>query len=287
MSKILVCIPAFNEAEHIGEVVRLCKCYSDDVIVFDDGSQDKTAVEAMLAKAEVITHDVNKGYGATIQAILNVARDRRFQSLVILDGDGQHSAGDIRNVAMPILEQGYDMVIGHRNHSQIPFYRRMGQKVLSSATGVLAEKNVDSQSGFRAYSPKAVAELRPKETGMAISSELVSLATKAGLKITEVPISVKYEGNSPTHNPVVQGVDTLMRIIRMISERKPLLFFGLGGFIITLCGVGLGVKSIFMLIEHAGALPIGTALVALLLMVNGTFSMFTGVILNVIKKMKA
>ncbi len=282
---ILVALPAYNEAKYIEAVIQGVKKYADKIIVVDDGSQDNTGEQAFELGAIVVEHETNKGYGAAIQSIFETARDRTFDVLVIMDADSQHNPDDLPRMVKPIYD-GYDMVIGHRNHNQIPLYRRVGQKVLSVATDVLAKTEVDSQSGFRAYSPKAVALLHPKENGMAVSSELVHLATQSGLKIIEVPISVKYLVDSSTHNPVVQGVNTMTRILFMISERKPLLWFGLGGLFVTLIGVALGVKSFFMLQEHAGALPIGTALVSLLLMVNGAFSMFTGVILNVIGKMR-
>ncbi len=284
---VIVAMPAFNEGKYITELIwsiRLNKC--EDILVIDDGSTDQTVTEALVAGVKVIRHPTNKGYGAAIQTILEEARKRIFDVLVIMDADGQHSVSDLPRMVKAILEDGYDMVIGHRDHKQIPTYRRVGQRILSVATDALSGADLDSQSGFRAYSPKAVALLHPKENGMAVSSELVSLATQAGLKITEVPISVKYLADSSTHNPIAQGVDTLTRIIRMISERKPLLFFGLGGFVIMICGIGLGVKAFFMLQEHAGALPIGTALVSFLLMVVGVFSMFTGIILNVVAKMR-
>jgi hypothetical protein len=283
---ILVALPAYNEAKYIGSLLDKIKQYADKIIVVNDGSVDGTGDIAFKAGAIVVEHETNMGYGAAIQSIFETARDRTFDVLVIMDADSQHSVADLPRIGRPIIEGGYDVVIGHRNERQIPIYRQVGQKVLSKFVDVLANVNVDSQSGFRAYSPKAVAVLHPKENGMAVSSELVNLATQAGLKIIEVPISVKYLTDSSTHNPIVQGVDTLTRIIRMISERKPLLFFGLGGLIITVCGVALGIKAYFMLVEHAGALPIGTALVSFLLMVVGVFSVFTGIILDVVSKIK-
>jgi glycosyltransferase involved in cell wall biosynthesis len=282
-----VSFPAYNEAPYIGDLVSKAKQYASEVIVVDDGSADFTGSIARDNGATVVTHKVNMGYGVAIKSIFAEAKQRigKFDVLIILDADSQHEPNEIPCMAHPILE-GYDVVIGHRNQKQIPAYRVAGQKVLSKFTSVLSDVSLDSQSGFRSYSPKAVEMLHPKENGMAISSELVSLATECKLKITEVPISVKYFEDGSTENPISQGTSTLMKIIRMISERKPLLFFGLGGFILTILGLVLGVKSYLMLIEHAGALPIGTALVSFLLMSVGVFSMFTGIILNVVGKIK-
>ena len=68
--------------------------------------------------------------------------------------------------------------------------------------------------------------LEPKEKGMAVSAEIISEATKKGLGITEVPVSIIYTGDGSTLNPLIHGLGVFHRILVMISERKPLLFFG-------------------------------------------------------------
>ena len=76
---------------------------------------------------------------------------------------------------------------------------------------------------------------------MAISSEIVSEAATKGLKITEVPISVVYTKDGSTLNPVRHGLGVLNRIMVMISERRPLLFFGLFGGIFLALGLAAAV----------------------------------------------
>jgi len=284
-SKILVAFPAYNEGKYIAALVQKANEYACEVIVLNDGSADDTVAQATSVGATVVSHLENKGKGVAIQSIFDEARKRIFDVLVVLDADSQHNPDDIPQIARPIT-LGYDVVIGNRVRNQVPLYRFIGQKILTLLTGVLSGETVDSQSGFRAYSAKAVLALHPKEKGFATESETISLATKMGLRITQVPISIKYFDDGSTRNPVAHGVDMVAKIIRMISERRPLLFFGLGGFIIMFCGVVLGVKSFIMLQEHAGILPIGTAMVALLLMVIGIQSMFSGIMMNVIKKIK-
>ena len=217
---IIVALPAYNEELYIGDIVTKVKNYADEVIVVNDGSVDRTAVIARQAGATIVSHNVNMGYGATIQGILTEARKRVFDAFVIIDADNQHAPSDIPNLVKPILN-GYDLVIGKRNHRDISPFRNLGGFVLSIATRILSGQNIeDSQSGFRVYSMKAVAGITPKENGMAISSEIVSEATKHHLKITEVPISIRYTKDSSTHNPVVQGFYTLFRVIVMIIRRR-------------------------------------------------------------------
>ena len=224
-SKVIVALPAFNEAKYIADIVGKATGYADRVFVLDDGSTDDTHWEAMGAGAEVIQHLENRGYGATIQDILSYVRGSEFNSefdvLVIMDADDQHDATDIPNLVKAVKDDGYDLAIGCRAGRDVPFYRRVGGTVLSVFTAILSGVWVrDSQCGFRAYSPRAVELIRPKENGMAVSSEIIGLAAWAGLRIKEVPIKVRYSRDSSTHNPWKQGVYTLWRVVVMIARRR-------------------------------------------------------------------
>lgn len=281
---IVVGMPAYNEEKYIGSIVMLVKQYADEVIVVDDGSIDRTAKVATLAGATVIQHGENKGYGAAIQDIIFEAKKKNADILVIIDADAQHNPEEIPTLIKAVSE-GYDLVIGSRKmqtQSDIPAFRRFGQRVLLFFTNILSgEKLSDTESGFRAYSRKAMAELELKEKGMAISAETVSAATVKGLSVTEVPISVTYTKDGSTMNPVKHGVGVLNRIMVMISERKPLLFFGLMGGILFALGIVFGIIVVQTLYAEQ-ILQVGSALISMLLITVGTLSIFTGVILDVI-----
>lgn len=281
---IVVGMPAYNEEKYIGSIVMLVKQYADEVIVVDDGSIDRTAKVATLAGATVIRHGENKGYGAAIQDIILEAKKKNADILVIIDADAQHNPEEIPTLIKAVSE-GYDLVIGSRKmqtQSDIPAFRRFGQRVLLFFTNILSgEKLSDTESGFRAYSRKAMAELELKEKGMAISAETVSAATAKGLSVTEVPISVTYTKDGSTMNPVRHGVGVLNRIMVMISERRPLLFFGFMGGILVALGIVFGIIVVQTLYAEQ-ILQVGSALISMLLITVGTLSIFTGVILDVI-----
>jgi len=123
-----------------------------------------------------------------------------------------------------------------------------------------------------------------KEKGMAISSEIVSEATLKGLKITEIPISVIYTKDGSTMNPVRHGFGVLNRIMVMISERRPLLFFGMFGGLFLMLGLGTGITVIQLFYFDTGVLATGTALVSIMFITVGLLFIFTGVILNILSK---
>ena len=284
--KIIVAMPAYNEEKYIGSMVLRCQQYADEVIVIDDGSGDSTAEIVKLAGATLIKHDRNRGYGATVKHIITEAKTRDTGVLVLIDADTQHNPAEIPSL-IEAIRQGADVVIGSRKlaiSSHIPWFRRLGQRVLLGFTNVLSrQKLTDTESGFRAFSRKALEQLELKEEGMAVSAETVSVAVARGLQITEVPISVTYSGVSSTMHPVRHGLSVLNRVLVMISERRPLLFFGLPGAIFLLGGLVIGafvVRSAYV----DQVLDEGRAMITLLLVTIGVLSLFSGLLLNVLVK---
>lgn len=283
--KVLVAMPAYNEEKYIGSVVLQAKQYADEVLVVDDGSTDRTVSIANLAGATVIRHGENRGYGATIQSILSEAKKRAPDILVLMDADAQHDPDEI-SVLIKAIRDGHDLAVGYRtiDRKGIPSHRKIGQKVLTYFTRLLSRSRLsDTECGFRAFSRKAIELLEPREKGMAVSAETVSEAARKGLKVTEVPISAIYTGDGSTLNPVRHGVGVLNRILVMISERRPLLFFGLLGGVLIILGIVAGVLVVKLLFASQ-MLHVGTALVSMLLITIGMLSIFAGIILNVMVK---
>lgn len=124
-----------------------------------------------------------------------------------------------------------------------------------------------------------------RENGMAISEETIADAVGKGLRITERPVSTRYTTDGSTMNPVLHGLGILGRMVVMISERRPLFFFGLGGVILAVLGLLAGIR-VLEIAYAGGGVATGTALVSILLLVIGIFSTFTGIILNVLSKSK-
>lgn len=235
-TKILICIPAFNEAKSIGDIVRKAKIYGTEVIVCDDGSVDDTYQIAKTAGATVIRHQNNKGYGVAIKTLFRVAKERNADIMVTLDSDGQHNPDQIPNVIQPILNEGFDIVIGSRflndeDRKKVPGYRSFGIKTITRFAQLVSYNNItDAQSGFRAYSKNAISKIDLIEEGMAVSTEILMRAGEKNLSIKEVPVTVNYEvENSSTHNPILHGLGVLATIIRFMSLRHPLAFYGIPG----------------------------------------------------------
>jgi len=285
--RVLAGIAAYNEARYVGSIVLQARQYVDEVIVVDDGSTDNTARIAELAGATVIRHNQNRGYGATVRSILAEAKKRNPDVLVLLDADSQHNPNEIPTLIKAVSE-GSDLAIGSREaqKDKTPRYRRIGQKVVSRSTRLASKANIsDSECGFRAFSQRAISELELKASGMAVSAETIVRAAEKNLKITEVPISNIYTKDGSTLNPIRHGIDVLSRIIVMISQRRPLFFFGLAGGILLVVGLIIGIRVINIAVT-TGNLAIGSVVLTTLFIIAGILTIFTGIILNALNRRK-
>ncbi|MBO7159094.1 MAG: glycosyltransferase family 2 protein [Methanobrevibacter sp.] len=217
MANVVAIIPAYNEEKALADVIGKTLEHVDEVIVVNDGSSDKTAEVAIEAGARVISHSVNLGKGEALKSGFKAVGDDSI--IITIDGDGQHNPSEIPDLIRPIIEDGADLVNGSRYmngpEENTPAYRRVGQKVLDIATNISAGINVtDSQSGFRAFSSNSRKVFRFKDTGFGIESEMLVDAAEAGLKIVEVPITVRYDLDGSTKDPITHGVGVLFNIAK-------------------------------------------------------------------------
>ena len=238
----LACIPAYNEENHIADVIKKSLLYVDQVVVCDDGSTDDTAKIAKSAGAIVISQS-NQGYGAAISTLFDYARRNNAKIMVTLDSDGQHNPEQIPLLLDAIITHGVDVSVGSRflGDTEASGYRKAGIKIITSAANYGTNLKIsDSQSGFRAYSRKAISTIHPTEQGMSVSTEILLKISNKGLSLAEVPISIIYGPDTSEHNSVSHGVSVLMNTLKYVSIKHPIKFYGIPGLLLTILGVILG-----------------------------------------------
>jgi len=177
--RLTVVIPAFNEERTIGEIVRRVKRYTDDVLVIDDGSWDKTRENALKSGARVISHGENRGY---IAALRTGFKHAEGDIIVVMDADGQHDPGDIPSLVKPILDDEADLVIGARKHLSF------SEKILTRLTSVKV-KTRDASSGFKAIRRDIAKRMQIK--GKCICGTFLLEAAKLGARVKDVKIKCK------------------------------------------------------------------------------------------------
>jgi glycosyltransferase involved in cell wall biosynthesis len=288
LSRVVAIVPAFDEERSIGSVVLRLRKVLDVVIVVNDGSHDATEEVARLAGAQVISHPMNRGYGAAIQTGLAEAGKLEPRAVVLMDADGQHRVEDVVDLLRPILDDTADVAVGSRfadGRSRVPPMRRVAQHGLTwlsnFGSGV---KLTDSQSGMRAFGPRALDVLLLSSTSMSAASEIQFLAGDARLRVREVPIEIRYFGDVK-RSAFAQGLDVLNGIIRLVSLRRPLLFFGLPGLIVVIVGVWLAL-DVVQTFDRVHILLVGELIFGVAFVIVGMLSLFTAVVLNALQGLR-
>ena len=292
--KVAAGIPAFNEEKNIGSIIVQLLKIVDSVIVCNDGSSDNTGIIAKKMGAIVVSHERNLGYGAGIKSLFLKARELGVDVLVTLDADGQHNPEDVRNVLEPIKKHETDIVIGSRfldqSQQQIPSYRKAGIKIITKLANTTLDKTItDSQSGFRAYNSNVLSEIIPLEHGMGVSNEILIKANKKGFTISEIPITVSYEGDTSTHNPISHGASVIFSTLKVISIENPLKLYGIPGCIFLAIGLFFTILTIQDFTETQQIL-LSTAIIGTGTIIFGTILLMTAIILysvvNLIRERK-
>jgi glycosyltransferase involved in cell wall biosynthesis len=282
--RVLVCIPAYNESNTIRDIVIKAKNYASEIVVYDDGSTDNTYDIAKAAGADnVIRSPKNGGYGVAIRTLFQAARERNADVMVTIDSDGQHNPDQIPDVIKPIIEEGFEIVVGSRflnfkDTQRVPRYRSLGIKTITRLNQSASYNNItDSQNGFRAYSKNALLKLNLFENGMPVSSEILLNAKQKKLSIKEVPITVSYDvERSSSQNPVLHGAGLVFTLIQFISLRHPLASYGIPGvaFLIIAAIFAYTALDLFSKYGSVSTIPImvsvGSGLLGAVLLITST-----------------
>ena len=189
-----------------------------------------------------------------------------------------------------IKNNGSDIILGIRfgNNTEMPLWRKIGKRILDYTTSMGNGGFVtDSQCGFRAFNKKAVENLLKKLNGNAftVESEQLIRAHELGLGVAHTNVTCKYKNlNTSTKDPTFHGFSVLGYVIRLVAERRPLLFIGVPGFILVLLGLFFGILTLQYYNETHVFLVSYAVLVSILLII-GVLAMFMGLMLNVLPRL--
>jgi glycosyltransferase involved in cell wall biosynthesis len=195
-SRLIALIPAYNEAERIGDVVKLARPHVDEVVVVDDGSVDDTIGVAERAGARVLRHQQNRGKGASIATALDYFRRSAAEMAIFLDADGQHDPTEIGKFVEAAEKGGVDVVVGTRmsDARKMPLVRLWTNRFTSWVTSELSGQRVpDSQCGYRLVRRTVLKDLKLTTARFETETEMLIQAGRAGHKIGCVPICTIYQ----------------------------------------------------------------------------------------------
>lgn len=237
---ISVVMPCLNEEGSVGICVRKAwdgirsTGLSGEVIVVDNGSTDRSVVEAMAAGARVVDQP-HRGYGNAYLKGFSVARGR---VIVMGDSDDSYDFTAIPELIKPIAD-GYDYVLGSRFAGQIRpeamswSHRHIGNPILTKFLNVLFRLQVsDAHSGFRALTRTALDKMALQCEGMEFASEIVVKAARANIRTTEIPITYHPRIGESKLNALRDA----WRHVRFLLLYSPDYLFVLPGIIFTALG---------------------------------------------------
>jgi glycosyltransferase involved in cell wall biosynthesis len=218
--RLLVAVPALNEAAVIGQVLEsLSNAHPlADVVIVDDGSRDATARIAREAGARVVSHAINLGVGAAMGTAFKYAVRNGYDTVIQFDGDGQHRPEYIAKLVAALADA--DIVIGSRFAGGGTFKasaaRRGVQRLIALAVSAYARTRLtDATSGFRIAGPRALAvfaEHYPVEW-LGDTVESIVLATRQNLKVREIPVEMNERVGGVPSQSVFRGTLYTARIL--------------------------------------------------------------------------
>lgn len=213
-NQTLIVMPAYNESQSVGEVVREAFHALPGVVVLvvDDGSTDHTALAAASAGALVARLPFNLGVGGAMRLGFKYAHEHGFAAVVQIDADGQHDPSQVPLLLKQL--ETHDLVVGARFAGSGTYRmrgpRRWASWVLATVISRTARTRLtDTTSGFRASGPRAIALFEDNYPAEYLGDTIESLviACRAGLKVAQVPVAMRERrGGRPSQNPIKAGI---------------------------------------------------------------------------------
>jgi glycosyltransferase involved in cell wall biosynthesis len=220
MMKILVIVPAYNEEESLPGVIRDLRGHfsAADILVVNDGSRDGTLNSARGMGVKVLNLPFNLGIGGAMQAGYLYAAKHDYDVAVQFDGDGQHLASEIEKLLQPLTRGEADLIVGSRfmlpGDYKAPFLRRLGIYIFSFTLSRILENPVsDATSGFRAVNRKVIAFFSRSYPEDYPEVEALVLVHKVGLRIAEVPVSMRERTGGRTSITAMRSVYYMVKVL--------------------------------------------------------------------------
>ncbi len=226
LPSILVIIPAFNEENSVGNVVRdIPAGLIDEIVVVNNNSNDQTAVEAARAGATVLNEPI-QGYGRACLRGIAYARNRQQKPdiIVFIDADYSDYPREMTQVVAPILAGDADMVIGSRSLGQresgsMTFPQVFGNWLATTLMRWIYGVRYTDLGPFRAIRFDSLLALDMQDTTYGWTVEMQLKAAKKGLRITEVPVNYRKRiGFSKISGTVKGAVGAGYKIITTIFK---------------------------------------------------------------------
>lgn len=285
--KLIIQIPCYNEAETLEIALNDLPKHIDGIdeieyLIINDGSKDNTVeVARNWGVHYVVNFKQNKGLAKGFMAGLDACLRNGADIIVNTDADNQYVGEDIEKLIRPILNGEADMVIGERPIDQTEHFSPLKKKLQHFGSWVVRKASKtdipDAPSGFRAYSREAAMRMNVVNE-YTYTLETIVQAGRNRIALTSVPIRTNGELRPSRLFSSMFGYvkKSMLTIIRAFMMYKPLMFFTTLGSIISLIGVGLGVRFLVYFFAGAGAGHIQSLILASMMIILGVMTIIVG-----------
>ncbi len=223
--RFLAAIPVYNEEQYIESVLDCVSHFSDDVLVVNDGSRDRSAEIARRGGAIVIDHPTNYGYGRALRTAFAYAGREGYDVVITLDADKQHLPRHIP--AFLYWIEDFDIVSGSRylapqpgDTPAPPDRMRVNRIVTEAVNRATGYRLTDSFCGFKAYRVPALTRLDLREDGYAMPLELWIQAAANNLTVKEIPVSLIYLDANRSFGTELDDADKRLAYYRQVIDRE-------------------------------------------------------------------
>ena len=235
--KVLVVIPAYNESENIGKVLKEIKKDINyaDILVINDCSKDNTKEIVESNGVKCITNVFNMRYAWAVQVGIKYARDNNYDYVIQMDADGQHIASEAEKLYKEAKSSGADIVIGSRYLKDMgypcPFFRRVGTKLFEIVIKLFTGKRIkDSLSGFQCLNKDVINYYAGcgNYPEFPDANLIIEMLLK-GYKIVEIPVKMRIRENGesmhsgiwkPIKYMITQLYTCIVLVVKYTGKRR-------------------------------------------------------------------
>ena len=213
--KVLVVIPAYNEAENIEKVLKEIKKDIDyaDILVINDCSKDNTYEIVKKNGVKCITNVFNMRYAMAVQVGIKYAYQNGYDYVIQMDGDGQHIASEAEKLYKEAKNTNADIVIGSRYIKDMgypcPLFRRIGTKMFEKMIKLFTKRRIaDPLSGFQCLNRRVIEKYAKIGNYPEFpDANLVIEMLLTGYKIVEVPVKMRLrESGESMHSGIIKPI---------------------------------------------------------------------------------
>jgi glycosyltransferase involved in cell wall biosynthesis len=203
----------------------------DKVILVDDGSHDKTVVVAKRLGIRTIVHPQNRGYGGNQKTCYTFALSGGADVVVMIHPDYQYDSSLTKELITPIIDGRFDIMLGSRIRTRkealdggMPLYKYVSNRFLTILENIVLGQNLSEyHTGFRAFHKKVLKKIpfHKFSDDFVFDQEILVSSAKAGYKIGEIPVPVRYFPEASSINlkrSIKYGMEIIVLLIKYILD---------------------------------------------------------------------